>query len=252
DNLCNKSDSLCGANSQCLHTGPSTYECVCDEGYHNLRNVCIPLDPCLVNNGGCDSTQDCISQSPSQENDTFWNYYYKLTYGSAYTEKSKIIARDIVASNGAIHLISDVMGLKDNQFEDSKETVMDLIKHQPDYSTMYSMIRAANLSEMFSQPNITVLITNNRAWTTLSLHDQNYLATDTDGLARLAVILKLHIFPGVIDVTDLINLQTMKSIANIQFKVHVSLQGLICVRRYHYRFQGLIYVRRSHYRVQDL
>ncbi|CAG5115896.1 unnamed protein product, partial [Candidula unifasciata] len=161
------------------------------------------------------------------ENDTFWNYYYKLTYGSACTEKSKIIARDIVASNGDIHLISDVMGLKDNQFEDSKETVMDLIKHQPDYSTMYSMIRAANLSEMFSQPNITVLITNNRAWTTLSLHDQNYLATDKDGLAKLAVILKLHIFPGVIDVTDLINLQTMKSFANIQFKVHVSLQGQI-------------------------
>ncbi|CAG5115897.1 unnamed protein product, partial [Candidula unifasciata] len=66
DNPCNKSDSLCGANSQCLHTGPSTYECVCNEGYHNLGNFCIPLDPCLVNNGGCDSTQDCISQSPSQ------------------------------------------------------------------------------------------------------------------------------------------------------------------------------------------
>ncbi|BFZ10669.1 hypothetical protein BsWGS_13708 [Bradybaena similaris] len=385
DNPCNNTVSPCGTNSECVHTGPGTHRCVCDQNYIKSGTQCVLENPCQGNNSGCDQTQDCIYMAPTQRkcrckagyeefnngnvcrlkdmctpgicgslatcetreplkhscichsagstwdgeacsnniiemfqkmaadehsgqmymntimsnasrmyntflarygyftmfapsdqafrkhlsdaefgkllsddiklerivrqhiiftkhqmrNLTHLHYnlqgnpakrdfdYYTVSYDSGYTEKS-VLKERIEASNGIIYTMDDVFGLKDDQFDDHKGTVMDLIKSQPEYSRMYAMIRAANLSEKFSQPNTTVLITNNTAWGKLSLQEQNYLTSDKEGLIKLAVILKNHIFPGVIGITDLIIAQNhLKSYANINVAVKISPHGQV-------------------------
>ncbi|BFZ10673.1 hypothetical protein BsWGS_13710 [Bradybaena similaris] len=394
-NPCNNSISPCGTNSQCVHTGPGTHQCVCDQGYTKSGTQCVLENPCQSNNGGCFPSQDCIYMGPAQrkcqckdgyetinrkghfcsikemctpglcgpiatcvtvdpykhtcvcpgrsswngvacsnnigemfipritadprftrnftymhkmisrvystllarygpftifaptdsafrnvlsetefetllsddnrikrllrqhiiadkhskdddeyelynlqgnpvtiqtvnENDTM-KYYYIVKYDSGYSEKALIKKSTMELSNGLMYEANFVMGLRD-QVEDYKGTVMDLIANQSEYSKMYTMIMAANLSETFSQPNTTVLIPNNTAWGKLSLNEQHYLTSDEEGLRKLTVILKNHVFPGVIDITDLIISQNKrKSFANVDVKVEISSQGQVQV-----------------------
>ena len=48
---------LCHDNATCISTGPGTYICSCSPGYHGDGYACDPVDPCQVDNGGCDTNR---------------------------------------------------------------------------------------------------------------------------------------------------------------------------------------------------
>eukprot|EP00043_Microstomoeca_roanoka_P019590 m.222847 g.222847 ORF g.222847 m.222847 type:complete len:750 (-) comp17026_c3_seq1:249-2498(-) len=58
---------LCGENSVCIFTSPGEHRCECMVNYTSTAEGrdCKPIDPCLVNNGGCGSS-DCRFIGPNQ------------------------------------------------------------------------------------------------------------------------------------------------------------------------------------------
>uniref|UniRef100_A0A673BJX9 Stabilin 2 n=1 Tax=Sphaeramia orbicularis TaxID=375764 RepID=A0A673BJX9_9TELE len=58
---------ICHAQATCIHTGPNQHMCACNEGYSGDGHVCMAIDPCQTNRGGCsaDSTH-CVYDEPGK------------------------------------------------------------------------------------------------------------------------------------------------------------------------------------------
>uniref|UniRef100_A0A8C9SNB1 Stabilin 2 n=1 Tax=Scleropages formosus TaxID=113540 RepID=A0A8C9SNB1_SCLFO len=58
---------VCHQNAVCSILGPNQYSCTCAEGYQGDGKVCMPVDPCQTNLGGCpvDSTR-CVYDGPGK------------------------------------------------------------------------------------------------------------------------------------------------------------------------------------------
>ncbi|XP_055087632.1 stabilin-2 [Periophthalmus magnuspinnatus] len=57
----------CHAHATCLHTGPNLHLCSCIQGYSGDGRVCMAVNPCQSNQGGCvtNSTQ-CVYDGPGK------------------------------------------------------------------------------------------------------------------------------------------------------------------------------------------
>ena len=57
----------CHANATCNNTGLGKYECKCHHDYLGDGLLCLPIDPCQVNNGGCPpDSSTCRYAGPNQ------------------------------------------------------------------------------------------------------------------------------------------------------------------------------------------
>lgn len=57
----------CHDNASCTTVGPGKVNCSCLTGYHGDGYVCDPIDPCQVDNGGCDSNRSrCRYAGPGE------------------------------------------------------------------------------------------------------------------------------------------------------------------------------------------
>uniref|UniRef100_A0A8C0ITZ8 Stabilin 1 n=1 Tax=Chelonoidis abingdonii TaxID=106734 RepID=A0A8C0ITZ8_CHEAB len=57
--------SPCSSLAVCKALSPEKYECTCKDGYHGDGKICQPINPCIINNGGCpENTTVCIYKSP--------------------------------------------------------------------------------------------------------------------------------------------------------------------------------------------
>ncbi|CAG5130310.1 unnamed protein product, partial [Candidula unifasciata] len=151
-------------------------------------------------------------------------FRYKLQRGS---DRAKVLARNFIASNGMIHIVNNLLTLDPEISGDKMKTAMDLIRLEGAYNRFQSLIMSAGLTDVFTQPNITVFAPENGAWDALSPETLDYLINDDEGKEKLKVILKNHVFPGVFGVTHLINTPFIKSLANIEVKISVSKLGQI-------------------------
>ncbi|BFZ08467.1 hypothetical protein BsWGS_11506 [Bradybaena similaris] len=151
-------------------------------------------------------------------------FRYKLQRGS---DRAKILGRNFIASNGIIHIVNNLLTLEPEILGDKTKTAMDLIKLEGAYNRFQTLIMSAGLSDVFTQPNITVFAPENGAWDALPAGTLDYMMKDDEGKEKLKVILKNHVFPGVLGVTHLINTPHIKSLANIQVKVSVSKLGQV-------------------------
>lgn len=56
----------CDANAQCSKEA-SNIKCTCKPGYDGDGKICIPKNPCLVNNGGCPANSTvCVFKGPDK------------------------------------------------------------------------------------------------------------------------------------------------------------------------------------------
>lgn len=56
----------CDKNAECS-VKAGRFECKCKQGYEGDGKVCVPLDPCAQNNGGCPATSTiCDYKGPGQ------------------------------------------------------------------------------------------------------------------------------------------------------------------------------------------
>uniref|UniRef100_A0A8C0H5Q2 Stabilin 1 n=1 Tax=Chelonoidis abingdonii TaxID=106734 RepID=A0A8C0H5Q2_CHEAB len=59
--------SPCSSLAVCKALSPEKYECTCKDGYHGDGKICQPINPCIINNGGCpENTTVCIYKSPGK------------------------------------------------------------------------------------------------------------------------------------------------------------------------------------------
>jgi hypothetical protein len=53
-------NNICPMYATCTNLNPN-YKCTCVDGYYKYGNKCVAIDPCTVNNGGCDTYAKCRS-----------------------------------------------------------------------------------------------------------------------------------------------------------------------------------------------
>ncbi|KAM9859281.1 stabilin-1 [Aulostomus maculatus] len=62
--ICSTSD--CDVNAQCSSQG-SKINCACNPGYQGDGKICVPINPCSVNNGGCPvNSTVCVFKGPNK------------------------------------------------------------------------------------------------------------------------------------------------------------------------------------------
>uniref|UniRef100_A0A3P9Q2P0 EGF-like domain-containing protein n=1 Tax=Poecilia reticulata TaxID=8081 RepID=A0A3P9Q2P0_POERE len=58
---------VCHSWASCAHTGPDQHHCTCNPGYSGDGQVCMAVDPCQTQNGGCSArTTRCIYDGPGK------------------------------------------------------------------------------------------------------------------------------------------------------------------------------------------
>jgi len=66
-NRCASADPPCHQNAECAVTGPAEFECRCQRGYRGDGFVCVAIDPCQVDAGGCPvESTSCVYLGPAQ------------------------------------------------------------------------------------------------------------------------------------------------------------------------------------------
>uniref|UniRef100_A0A667ZAU2 Stabilin 2 n=1 Tax=Myripristis murdjan TaxID=586833 RepID=A0A667ZAU2_9TELE len=59
--------SICHPHATCVHTGPNKHLCTCAEGYSGDGRVCMGIDPCQTNHGGCSALSTrCVYDGPGK------------------------------------------------------------------------------------------------------------------------------------------------------------------------------------------
>ncbi|GFO27676.1 stabilin-2 [Plakobranchus ocellatus] len=65
-NRCVEEPQLCShEKGVCKHTGPNTYKCTCEENFHGDGTVCLSINPCKTNRGGCSENEYCKHTGPN-------------------------------------------------------------------------------------------------------------------------------------------------------------------------------------------
>ncbi|KAL5012524.1 hypothetical protein ScPMuIL_011075 [Solemya velum] len=153
-------------------------------------------------------------------------FRYRL-HGSG--NKGKIILGDQLATNGVIHVINSLMTNVPEARGDTGKTVLEIIQSEGRYNRLQTLVVVAGLEELFNGDNITVFTPLNSAWNSLPEGTLDYL--QTQALDKLQLLLKHHIFPGRIEVTDLITRVRIQSMANTSVEVLITDVGQIRLDR---------------------
>lgn len=71
DSVCKPQDpckpSPCSKFAKCDVQGPRQYTCTCKSDYYGDGKICLPFNPCTVDNGGCsENTTKCVYRSPGK------------------------------------------------------------------------------------------------------------------------------------------------------------------------------------------
>lgn len=79
--------SVCHVHASCEHTGPNQHRCTCREGYSGDGNICMAVNPCQRQHGGCSpESARCVYDGPGKVR-VFW-VWNKTGSGSMYTTRS--------------------------------------------------------------------------------------------------------------------------------------------------------------------
>ncbi|GAA6102753.1 stabilin-2 [Tachysurus ichikawai] len=66
----------------CVHTGPNQHTCTCNEFYQGDGLVCLPIDPCQTDYGGCQSNSSrCVYDGPGKAHCECLEGFEKLVMG---------------------------------------------------------------------------------------------------------------------------------------------------------------------------
>ncbi|XP_052781567.1 stabilin-2-like isoform X2 [Mya arenaria] len=140
---------------------------------------------------------------------------------------------DIPASNGIIHVIDRllVINAQDTGFPNSD--ILENIKQYGQYNRLESLITTAGdeITSILVSPNITLFAPINSAWDTLPMGSLEFL-NSPEGRSHLVAILKDHIYQGVLEVTDIVNMRLLMSMAGTVSYVYISPTGLLKVNNH--------------------
>ncbi|XP_052265868.1 stabilin-2-like [Dreissena polymorpha] len=150
-------------------------------------------------------------------------------------KKGKVERGDIQASNGIIHVINRLLVTPSDESEYGFKglTIADNVKQIGKYNRLESLIMTAGdeIVSLLGSDNVTLFAPINSAWDALPVGSREYL-TSAEGKSNLLAILKDHIYDGVLEVTDIVNMRLLMSKAGSVSYVYVSPTGELKVNNH--------------------
>ncbi|OHX64000.1 fasciclin domain-containing protein [Flammeovirga pacifica] len=137
----------------------------------------------------------------------------KITNGVVTVGGSQVAAVDVEASNGVIHVLSDVM------VTTKALTIAQVAISNPDFSTLVAALSQAELVSTFTDANgeFTVFAPTNSAFEAAGITDLSAVAKDD-----LTRILQHHVYGGVALSTSLSDGQMIPTLANTKLPVSLT------------------------------
>ncbi|KAK7489631.1 hypothetical protein BaRGS_00019026 [Batillaria attramentaria] len=235
-NKCSQSTSLCGENAECIPTGPGTYECQCQPNYHGDGYMCLPINPCETDNGGCDKmTTVCMNPAPNVSQCDCMAGYEAYVAGSGCSLidvcvhdscHPKATCTTVAPYESRCTCNSGYIGDGVNCHGNIIEELGALNKIHPTQQGQLSMavdlLKNIYLKPLQDHGPFTIFVPNNRAFRKASRRDFSY----TDMLRevdRSQQVLRQHILIGNLTLEDLqafSHFYTLQgSIADLQVRV---------------------------------
>ncbi|XP_069760369.1 stabilin-2 isoform X2 [Narcine bancroftii] len=177
-------------------------------------------------------------------NDT--NEYYMLTGSSGMTmlketnnklsqhfsgngNKTQILAGNIIASNGLIHIINKMMdGPQPTIKSNRKKTLYTIISENAKLKRFKKLLQKCDLDQLLESPGpFTIFIPTKGAWKYLNDGAMDYLYS-AEGKQKLKELVRHHIIPkNELEVASLLSSSKVLSLANQLVSVNVSRNGQI-------------------------
>lgn len=168
-------------------------------------------------------------QAKTKHGDLFYRYKLPGSVGQR-ASKTTVIKENIIAANGVVHVIGKMLTKNPEVKGDPKRSILDLIKAEEKYSRLESLIEKAGMTTHVKATNITMFTPENSAWDSLPDNAMDHF-TSPEGVESLRQILLNHIFDGVIEAAELIELDRIKSHAGVEIAVNVTEKGQIVLNQ---------------------
>uniref|UniRef100_A0A3Q1AJG6 Stabilin 1 n=1 Tax=Amphiprion ocellaris TaxID=80972 RepID=A0A3Q1AJG6_AMPOC len=215
--LCSRSNGGCSKFAFCRSVSAGERTCSCMEGYTGDGVVCLEVDGCLVNNGGCHMSADCIRTGPNMVRTRLllrnmsggFHFDNGGCHRSARCEYMGQGQRNCTCRSGYIgdgldcrgsthtvsHMTSDITLSAPDPAPSCCVSVLQEIYRQPQFSFFRSMMMDSGmlpvLHTSIHQP-FTMFWPTDRALEALPAERQRWL-TSPDHQDQLAATIKAHI-----------------------------------------------------------
>jgi|NOAtaT_6_FD_contig_51_5590071_length_2143_multi_12_in_0_out_0_2 transforming growth factor-beta-induced protein len=141
-----------------------------------------------------------------------------LRDGKPFINDSGIIATDVLASNGVVHVIDTVL-LPPAEQPAPAPNLVELVVNSPQFSTLRAALEAAQLVDTIKNGNFTIFAPTNEAFAKIPQETLEALLGNKDALTQ---ILLYHAVPGKLLAQDVLSSSTLTT-AN-QLALSVSLR----------------------------
>jgi transforming growth factor-beta-induced protein len=124
-----------------------------------------------------------------------------LRQGKPFINDSQIVATDVFASNGVVHVIDTVLVPPGFTLPQTKPNIVDAVKSNPNFSILGDLLARTGLTETIAQGKFTVFAPTNAAFHAFfrSRGVKSLDQLDAKTLKALTNILTYHAVPGRLD-----------------------------------------------------
>ncbi|KAM3927008.1 stabilin-2 [Leptodactylus fuscus] len=146
-------------------------------------------------------------------------------------KRGKILQKNIIASNGILHIIDKAMDFVEPTLEsNTKETIMEILQENGRYNRFRSLLEKSNLGpDLEKDGPYTVFVPNNAALSEMENGTLDYLLSQ-EGSRKLLELLRYHIISYTqLDVANIISSTQIMSMANQPIQFRTTSNGQILV-----------------------
>jgi uncharacterized surface protein with fasciclin (FAS1) repeats len=141
-----------------------------------------------------------LATAPTVQGSTI---FVNPTPAGLFVDEAQVIQTDVLASNGIVHVISDVL-------DPAPTTVVEFLQTNSNFSTLVTAVGAAGLGSTLSGSGpFTVFAPTNRAFNKLA---PGTLAGLLANPTQLGNVLKYHVVPGKFFAADVLQLTTAPTV----------------------------------------
>jgi len=143
-----------------------------------------------------------------------------LKDGKPYINDSGIIATDVLASNGVVHVIDSVLlpAAAESPAPMPGKSLVELVVNDPQFSILRDALIAADLVDALKEGPFTVFAPTNEAFAKIPAATLNALLADKNALTQ---VLLYHVVPGTLLAQDVLASKTLTSANALSLNINL-------------------------------
>jgi uncharacterized surface protein with fasciclin (FAS1) repeats len=141
-----------------------------------------------------------------------------LKDGKPFINDSGILATDVLASNGVVHVIDSVLLPPAKEVPAPLKSLAAIVGSDANFSTLKVALETAGLLDVLTSGNFTVFAPNNAAFAKIPAETLNALLADKEALTR---VLLYHVVPGKLLAQDVLAAANLKTANELQLSVNL-------------------------------